>query len=98
MSRELWLSIGFLGQVAFTMRFAVQWVASERKRQSVVPLAFWWFSIAGGAILTAYAIHLRDPVFTIGQGAGLFIYVRNLQLIRRHALERRAGTEPTELP
>jgi lipid-A-disaccharide synthase-like uncharacterized protein len=80
----IWLAVGFLGQALFSARFLVQWLSSERQRRSVVPLAFWYFSIAGGATLLAYAIHRQDPVFIVGQGAGLFIYLRNLQLIHRH--------------
>lgn len=82
-----WLGIGFCGQALFSLRFLVQWMSSERKKRSVVPLAFWYFSMAGGATLLAYAIHRADPVFIVGQFAGLFIYARNLQLIAR---ERRA--------
>jgi lipid-A-disaccharide synthase-like uncharacterized protein len=79
----IWLGIGFLGQALFSARFLVQWIMSERRKRSVVPLAFWYFSLAGGATLLAYAIHRLDPVFIVGQGAGLFIYLRNLQLIYR---------------
>lgn len=81
----IWLCIGFSGQLLFTSRFLVQWIASERARRSVVPLAFWWFSLAGGATLLAYAIWRRDPVFAAGQASGLVIYVRNLMLIGRTA-------------
>ena len=69
----IWLVIGFAGQLLFTSRFLVQWIASERARRSVVPLAFWWFSLAGGATLLAYALWRRDPVFAVGQASGLFI-------------------------
>jgi lipid-A-disaccharide synthase-like uncharacterized protein len=78
-----WIAVGFLGQALFSARFLVQWLSSERARRSVVPRAFWYLSIAGGAVLLAYAIHRLDPVFIVGQGAGLFIYLRNLQLIRQ---------------
>ena len=78
----LWVSFGLLGQLMFTGRFLVQWIASERARRSVVPVAFWWFSIAGGMVLLAYAIYRRDPVFILGQSLGVFIYSRNLWLIR----------------
>jgi len=78
-----WLAFGLLGQIVFGMRFIVQWIASERKRESHIPLVFWYLSIVGGIITTAYAIHKRDAVFIIGQGAGLVIYVRNLMLIYR---------------
>ena len=77
-----WLVVGFGGQLMFTMRFLVQWLQTERRRESVIPLAFWYFSIAGGLVLLAYALHRADPVFTIGQAAGVVIYVRNLYFIR----------------
>lgn len=80
---SIWLAIGFLGQALFTMRFVVQWLQSERMRRSVVPEAFWYFSLAGGATLLAYAIHRRDPVFIVGQASGFFIYLRNLHFILR---------------
>ncbi len=76
-----WVIFGFCGQALFFMRFFVQWIASEKKKESVIPLPFWFFSIGGGSILLTYAIHLRDPVFIVGQGAGLFIYTRNLMFI-----------------
>ena len=88
----LWLAVGFLGQALFSMRFLVQWLQSERVGRSVIPDAFWYFSIAGGLTLLAYAIYRRDPVFILGQGMGLFIYLRNLHLIirERHASDERA--------
>jgi lipid-A-disaccharide synthase-like uncharacterized protein len=79
----VWLSVGFLGQFFFTSRFLVQWIASERRRESVIPLAFWWLSLLGGVTLLCYAIWRQDPVFIMGQAAGLFVYTRNLALIRR---------------
>lgn len=78
----VWIVIGFLGQALFSARFIVQWLASERVKRSIVPRAFWYFSLAGGATLLAYAVHKRDPVFIAGQGLGLFVYLRNLYLIR----------------
>jgi lipid-A-disaccharide synthase-like uncharacterized protein len=90
---RLWVVIGFAGQGLFSMRFIVQWLQSERAKKSVLPLAFWYFSIAGGATLLAYAIHQSDPVFIVGQGLGLFIYLRNLWLIR-HPGESGAGDGP----
>jgi lipid-A-disaccharide synthase-like uncharacterized protein len=75
--------VGFLGQALFTARFLVQWIASERAGQSVVPLAFWFFSLGGGLVLLGYAIYRKDPVFIVGQATGVFIYVRNLMLISR---------------
>jgi lipid-A-disaccharide synthase-like uncharacterized protein len=84
-----WVVFGLGGQLMFTARFLVQWIASERVGRSVVPVVFWYFSIAGGAILLAYAIHRQDPVFILGQSLGVLIYVRNLWLI--YAERRRAG-------
>jgi lipid-A-disaccharide synthase-like uncharacterized protein len=78
-----WLIIGFIGQALFSMRFIVQWIASERKGESVIPTLFWYFSLAGGLTLLAYAIYKQDPVFILGQSAGAFIYIRNLVLIFR---------------
>ncbi len=84
-----WLCVGFVGQAAFSGRFLVQWVASERAGRSVVPFQFWVLSIVGGALLFAYALYRRDPVFILGQGANLFIYFRNVHLIRREAAAAR---------
>jgi lipid-A-disaccharide synthase-like uncharacterized protein len=78
----VWVLIGLLGQALFMGRFLVQWIASERARRSVVPLAFWYFSIGGGMVLLSYALYRRDPVFVLGQAMGLGIYLRNLWLIR----------------
>ena len=80
---QLWLGIGFLGQALFSARFLIQWIASERQRKSVVPRPFWYFSIGGGMTLLAYAIYRLDPVFILGQAAGLVVYGRNLYFIRR---------------
>ena len=77
-----WLALGLVGQAMFSGRFLVQWIASERKRASVIPKAFWWLSLTGGVVLLAYAIHRRDPVFILGQSAGLLVYGRNLALLR----------------
>lgn len=74
--------VGFLGQLLFSSRFIVQWIASERARNSVMPVVFWWLSLAGGATLLSYAIWRMDPVFIMGQGMGLVVYARNLFLIR----------------
>ena len=92
---RMWLVIGFFGQAMFTSRFVVQWLASERARRSVTPVLFWWFSLAGGLVLLTYAVHRRDPVFALGQGTGLFIYLRNLLLIRRERREQAAKTATT---
>ena len=74
-------AVGLCGQLAFSARFLVQWIMSERAGRSVVPIAFWWLSIAGGMILLSYAIYRLDPVFILGQSMGVFIYMRNLWLI-----------------
>jgi len=87
-----WIAIGLGGQLLFMMRFVVQWIATERARRSVVPVAFWWFSIGGAAVLLAYAVWRKDPVFILGQSLGFVIYGRNLWFI--HA-ERRAGDDQT---
>jgi len=79
------LFLGFLGQACFSLRFLVQWIASERKRESVVPVYFWYFSVAGGLALLIYAALRQDPVFIVGQAGGLIVYGRNLYLIWRKA-------------
>lgn len=76
-----WVILGFLGQAAFFMRFLVQWIASEKKGESFIPIYFWYLSLTGGVILFVYAIHIGDPVFTLGQSCGLLVYIRNLMLI-----------------
>jgi lipid-A-disaccharide synthase-like uncharacterized protein len=78
----IWVLFGLFGQLLFTGRFLVQWLASERARRSVVPVAFWYLSISGGLVLLAYAIYRADPVFIFGQSLGVVIYARNLWLIR----------------
>jgi len=87
-----WLILGFVGQALFSMRFLIQWIYSEKNKRSMIPTAFWYFSLAGGLTLLSYAILREDPVFIVGQGAGLFIYMRNLMLIRKE-IEREAVTE-----
>ncbi len=77
----LWLGIGFMAQMMFSARFIIQWIASERAHRSIVPETFWYFSVVGGAMLFAYAIYRFDPVFMLGQGLGLLIYARNIQMI-----------------
>ncbi len=81
----IWLIVGFAGQLCFTSRFLVQWLVSEQQKKSVIPLAFWYFSILGGVTLLSYAIYRKDPVFILGQSTGLLIYFRNLYFIRREA-------------
>ncbi len=82
-AHAIWLGVGFLGQAFFSCRFRVQWLVSERRKRSIIPHAFWYFSLLGGATLLSYAIYKEDPVFIVGQGAGLLIYARNLYFIRR---------------
>ena len=83
-----WLILGLTGQALFSGRFLIQWIASERRRASVVPGVFWWFSIAGGLSLLTYAVLRRDVVIFVGQAAGLVVYARNIVLLRR---QRRSG-------
>ena len=80
---DWWIVLGFAAQALFTMRFLVQWIASERAGRSVVPMAFWVFSIGGGLMLLGYALYRKDPVFIIGQAFGVFVYLRNLQFVMR---------------
>ncbi|MEJ2604912.1 MAG: lipid-A-disaccharide synthase N-terminal domain-containing protein [Gammaproteobacteria bacterium] len=79
----IWLGVGLAGQALFSMRFLVQWIASERAHRSVIPRQFWYLSLVGGLTLLSYAIYRQDPVFIIGQATGAFIYSRNLYLIAR---------------
>jgi lipid-A-disaccharide synthase-like uncharacterized protein len=80
---DWWVLLGFVAQALFTARFLVQWIASERAGKSVIPLAFWLFSIGGGLLLLVYALYRRDPVFIAGQVFGTFIYLRNLYFVMR---------------
>ncbi len=80
MKVDPWLVLGFAAQGLFTGRFLVQWIATEKKRRSTIPKAFWYLSLAGSALLLVYAIHVRDPVFILGQSFGFVVYVRNLML------------------
>jgi len=84
-----WLIVGFVAQLMFSMRFIIQWIASERARRSIVPETFWYFSFLGGMMLFAYAIYRVDPVFILGQGTGLLIYARNIHFIWTHKRERK---------
>lgn len=89
---SFWLVLGFVGQALFSMRFILQWLKSEREGCSVIPIAFWYFSLAGSLVLLAYAIHRADPVFILGQAGGIVIYLRNLYLISRE--RHRGGQSP----
>ncbi len=88
---DWWVILGLIAQGLFTMRFVVQWIASERAGRSVIPLAFWWFSVGGGLLLLVYALYRKDPVFILGQAFGVFVYLRNLYFVLR---ERRQKTSP----
>jgi lipid-A-disaccharide synthase-like uncharacterized protein len=80
---DWWVLGGFVAQGLFAMRFLVQWIASERAGRSVIPLAFWIFSITGGLLLLVYALYRKDPVFIAGQAFGVFVYLRNLYFVLR---------------
>jgi lipid-A-disaccharide synthase-like uncharacterized protein len=86
--KELWLAIGFLGQIIFGSRFVVQWICSEKKGKSYLPKVFWYLSICGSFLLLAYAIHKKDPVFIAGQVAGFAIYIRNIFLMEKPLVEQ----------
>ncbi len=85
----IWLGIGFMGQTLFSMRFLIQWISSEKQKKSVIPVAFWYFSLGGGVTLLSYAIFRLDPVFILGQAGGLLVYSRNLYFVMRD--RRQAG-------
>ena len=91
------LALGFIAQGLFSARFLVQWIASERVGKSVIPLAFWILSLAGGALLLLYGILRRDPVFIVGQAGGLLIYIRNVCLIYKERLAGRSAVKAGSL-
>ena len=80
-AEHVWIVFGFIAQAMFFLRFFVQWLASEKHKQSVIPISFWWLSISGGVMLLAYSIYRKDPVFIVGQAMGVLIYMRNLWFI-----------------
>jgi lipid-A-disaccharide synthase-like uncharacterized protein len=82
-TEQVWVGVGLLGQGLFSARFIVQWIASERRKQSVVPREFWYLSLAGALITLSYAIYRLDPVFILGYAPGLFVYARNLYFIHK---------------
>lgn len=84
-----WVILGFVAQGLFTMRFLVQWIATEKRKKSHVPLSFWYFSLSGGILLLVYAIHRKDPVFILGQSTGVIIYLRNLYFIYKRRKEKK---------
>ena len=87
---DWWVLLGFVAQLFFTARFLVQWIASERAGHSVIPMAFWLFSIGGGALLLVYALYRKDAVFIAGQSFSFFVYARNLYFVLR---DRKATAE-----
>src|SRR6266540_3965163 len=89
---DWWVVLGLVAQAMFTMRFVVQWIASEREGRSVIPIAFWFFSIGGGVLLLGYALYIRDPVFILGQAFGVFVYGRNLYFELRDRRSAKAAT------
>jgi len=89
---KFWLILGFGGQLVFSARFLVQWLATERAKKSVMPVAFWWLSIFGALLLLAYSIYRKDPVFILGQSAGFLIYSRNLYFIKKKKKEQLLGS------
>ena len=94
-TEAIWVTIGFAGQALFSMRFLIQWFVSERAKRSIVPVAFWYFSVAGGVTLLSYAIWRQDPVFIAGQAGGLIVYARNLYFIHKHR-PKEADRVPTD--
>jgi len=95
MTETVWIAIGFLGQGLFFGRWLVQWIVSERRAESRMPIAFWYLSLVGGLITLAYAIYRRDPVFIAGQGIGAFVYIRNLMLLHRQGPQPASGSVPS---
>jgi len=89
-----WVLFGFLGQAAFSARFLVQWIISEKKGESTIPVVFWYLSLVGGVILFVYALYKQDLVFIVGQGSGVVVYLRNLILIQRR---KRGQAAPASL-
>lgn len=91
MTNTFWLILGFTAQALFSARFIVQWVASEKAKKSVMPVMFWYLSIGGSMLLLLYAVYRRDPVFILGQSAGIIVYSRNLYFIHAEKKKDAAG-------
>ena len=83
-----WIVIGFVGQALFGVRFLIQWLNSEQEGHSVIPVAFWYFSLVGGVISLVYAVHLQAWPLILGQGMPLLIYARNIWMIYRDGMVR----------
>lgn len=88
----VWLGVGVIGQLMFTARWFIQWIASERARRSIVPETFWYFSFFGGLLVLAYGVYKIDPVIVLGQ-FGVFIYGRNLYFLYRQKRDGRASSD-----
>lgn len=95
-SEGIILAVGFAGQALFFLRFFVQWLHSEKHKRSLIPTAFWYFSLGGSVLLLIYALMRKDLVFTVGQATGFLIYTRNLTLISRNRREAAAVTDETD--
>ncbi len=93
-----WVILGLSGQLLFSFRFLVQWIVSEKRRESVIPIAFWYLSLGGSLILLAYALYRQDLVFVLGQSTGSFIYIRNLMLIYKRKRQERGSSEQKATP
>jgi lipid-A-disaccharide synthase-like uncharacterized protein len=87
-----WFIVGFTGQVIFGARFILQWIVSEYKKRSHVPVAFWYISLVGSVVLLSYAVHRKDLIFMLGLSLNTLIYARNLRLIHKHAKKTVAGS------
>jgi lipid-A-disaccharide synthase-like uncharacterized protein len=94
----IWIGVGLLGQVLFTGRMVVQWLASEKNRKSIVPPMFWWMSLAGAMMLLSYFIWRRDVIGVLGQSFGVFIYIRNLHLIYKERRTILVTADPAPEP
>ena len=90
---DLWLVFGIVAQLLFAMRFVVQWIASEKAGRSVMPMAFWFFSMGGGLLTLIYGLVKREPIIILGQVLSVFIYVRNLQLILKDRRRARGDAD-----
>lgn len=88
-SETIWLMVGFVGQGIFASRFIIQWIVSERKKMSVIPMIFWYISLVGSMVLLSYAIYKKDPVFILGQSMGFIIYLRNIILIKNNIAKQK---------
>jgi lipid-A-disaccharide synthase-like uncharacterized protein len=90
---DFWLAFGIVAQLLFTARFVVQWLSSEKAGKSVIPMAFWFFSLAGGMMTLVYGLVRREPVIIMGQALAVFIYIRNVVLVLRERKRDRANLD-----